>query len=58
MDLEEHTLEEMKESCELCGALLTKKEIIAAQDSRDSAFLCTVCASEELASQDDVEEYE
>ncbi len=56
MDLEEHTLEEMKENCERCGAKLTETEIKGILDTGEGVFLCTVCASESVPPADDVEE--
>jgi hypothetical protein len=45
MDLEEKSLDEIGDRCEVCGAKLTKAEIEAAFDSGGPA-LCTVHAEE------------
>lgn len=49
MDLEEHSGVEpvIQRTCVECGAELTEEEIKAAIDS-DSAFLCTVHATEQV----------
>ena len=52
MDLEERTLEDtLEHSCAVCGAPLTKQEIL---ESRESAgpFLCSVHAAEELPAEE------
>jgi hypothetical protein len=57
MDLEEHVgVEEVKERCESCGAKLTDAEIEAALDGASDAFLCSRCASEQVAVEEDAEE--
>jgi hypothetical protein len=45
MDLEEHSLEQVGDRCEECGAKLTRAEIEAALESGGPA-LCTVHADE------------
>jgi len=45
MDLEEKSLEEIGDRCEVCGAKLTQAEIEAAMESGGPA-LCTVHADE------------
>ena len=45
MDLEEHSLEQISDRCEECGAKLTKAEMEAALESGGPA-LCTVHADE------------
>jgi hypothetical protein len=45
MDLEEHSLEQVGDRCEECGAKLTRAEIEAALESGGAA-LCTVHADE------------
>jgi hypothetical protein len=52
MSLEEHTLEELSDHCEECGAPLTAEELAAALESGGPA-LCTVHAAEVLALEDD-----
>jgi len=57
MDLEEHTLEQVGERCEECGAKLTPQEQRAALESGARA-LCAVHAAEAepgLAVQDDLD---
>jgi hypothetical protein len=52
MDLEERTLEDtLERTCAVCGAKLTKQEIL---ESRESAgpFLCSVHAAEELPAEE------
>jgi hypothetical protein len=57
MDLEEHVgVEEVKERCQSCGAKLTDDEIKAALDGASDVFLCAVCASEQVAVEEDIEE--
>lgn len=45
MDLEEHTIEQVGERCEICGVKLTAQEQQAALESNGRA-LCTVHAAE------------
>ena len=45
MDLEERTLEHIGDTCEECGAKLTKREQLAVLESGGPA-LCTVHAAE------------
>jgi hypothetical protein len=45
MDLEEHTLEQVGDRCEECGARLTPEELKAALESGSPA-LCAVHAAE------------
>ena len=48
MDLEERTLEDtLEQTCSVCGAPLTKQEIIESRES-GGPFLCSVHAAEEL----------
>ncbi|MDW5594458.1 hypothetical protein VSS74_08925 [Conexibacter stalactiti] len=47
MDLEEHTLETVGDTCEVCGVRLTTAEQQAVLESGGPA-LCTVHAAEEL----------
>ncbi|HTP23873.1 MAG TPA: hypothetical protein VMJ65_30000 [Solirubrobacteraceae bacterium] len=54
MDLEEHSLDQVGDRCEECGAKLTKAEMEAAMESGGPA-LCTVHA-EEVVSVDDQDE--
>jgi hypothetical protein len=51
MDLEEHTIEDLPEHCEECGAPLTEEELAAVLDSGGLA-LCSVHAAEVLAVED------
>jgi hypothetical protein len=55
MELEEHTIEELPERCENCGATLTAVEKQRILDEGASAALCTTCAGEltPLAEQED-----
>ena len=55
MELEEHTIEELPERCENCGATLTAVEKQRILDEGASAALCTTCAGEltPLAEQDE-----
>jgi hypothetical protein len=52
MGLEEHTLEELEDHCEVCGTQLTADELASALESGGPA-LCTVHATEVLALDDD-----
>jgi hypothetical protein len=45
MDLEEHTLEEVPDRCEECGARLTSQELEAVVESGGPA-LCAIHAAE------------
>jgi hypothetical protein len=57
MDLEEHVgVEQVKERCESCGAKLTDAEIAAALDGASDIFLCSRCASEQIAVEEEPEE--
>jgi hypothetical protein len=47
MDLEEHTLESVSETCEECGAALTQREIELALES-GGPNLCSVHRAESL----------
>jgi hypothetical protein len=51
MDLEEHTIEELPEHCEECGAPLTEQEQQQAMETGGPA-LCSVHAAELLAVDD------
>jgi hypothetical protein len=55
MELEEHTIEELPERCENCGATLTAVEKQRILDEGATAALCTTCAAEltPLAEQED-----
>ncbi len=46
MDLEEHTIEDVADRCEECGAKLTPTEIQAAMESGGPA-LCSIHAAED-----------
>lgn len=48
MDLEEHTIEELPDRCEECGAPLTEAEQKAVLES-DGPPLCSIHAAEVLA---------
>ena len=48
MDLEEHSVDQIQESCQRCGAKLSNGELTAALDSDEDIFLCTLCSAEEL----------
>jgi methionyl-tRNA synthetase len=52
MDLEEHTLEEVGDICEECGAKLTPQELQVVMESGGPA-LCSVHADEMFALDDD-----
>ena len=57
MDLEENSaVEPVKERCESCGAKLTPREIEAALEGTNDAFLCTNCAAERVQVPEDAEE--
>jgi Zn finger protein HypA/HybF involved in hydrogenase expression len=57
MDLEEHVgVEEVKERCQSCGTKLTDDEIKAALDGASDVFLCSRCASEQVAVEEEPEE--
>ena len=47
MDLEEHTLPQVGERCEVCGARLTEDEMRAALES-GGPTLCKIHAAEEI----------
>jgi hypothetical protein len=47
MDLEEHTLETVGDTCEECGAKLTQEELAAVLESGGPA-LCKIHAAEEV----------
>jgi predicted RNA-binding Zn-ribbon protein involved in translation (DUF1610 family) len=46
MELEERSIEELPESCENCGATLTRAEKQRILDEGSSVALCTTCAAE------------
>ncbi len=52
MDLEEKTLDEVGDRCEVCGAKLTPQELQAVMESGGPA-LCTVHADEVVPLEDD-----
>jgi hypothetical protein len=54
MDLEEHTLEQVGDRCEECGAKLTEAEQAAMLES-GGPVLCTIHAAEMLPDADDPE---
>jgi hypothetical protein len=56
MDLEEKTLEQLGDRCEVCGAKLTQQEIQAAMESGGPG-LCSVHADELVALGDDEPEF-
>jgi hypothetical protein len=57
VDLEEHVgVEEVKERCQSCGTKLTDDEIKAALDGASDVFLCSRCASEQVAVEEEPEE--
>jgi hypothetical protein len=57
VDLEEHVgVEEVKERCQSCGTKLTDDEIKAALDGASDAFLCSRCATEQVAVEEEAEE--
>jgi hypothetical protein len=52
MDLEERTLEDtLERTCGVCGAPLTKQEIIESRET-GGPFLCSVHAAEELPAEE------
>lgn len=56
MSLEEHTIEELSDRCEECGAPLTEQEQAAALEA-GGPVLCSIHAAEALAV-DDLDEPE
>jgi len=52
MDLEEHSLDQVGDRCEECGAKLTRAEMEAALESGGPA-LCTVHSDEVVSVDDD-----
>ena len=52
MSLEEHTLEDVSDRCEVCGAKLTSAEIEAALESGGPS-LCAVHADEVVSLEDE-----
>ncbi len=52
MDLEERTIEDVGERCEVCGAKLTSAELQAALESGEPA-LCSIHADEVVPIADD-----
>ena len=46
MGLEEHTVEELPERCQSCGAQLTDAERATALEEGSRTVLCTTCAAE------------
>jgi hypothetical protein len=56
MDLEERTLDDtLEETCAVCGAHLTEREIEVAREA-GGPFLCSVHAAEELPAEDVADE--
>jgi hypothetical protein len=56
MDLEEHGgVDAVPERCDSCGARLTAREVEAALEGTSDSFLCTRCASERVAVEDEAE---
>ena len=52
MDLEERTLEDtLEHACAVCGARLTRQEILESRES-GGPFLCSVHAAEELPAEE------
>lgn len=52
MELEEHTLDDnLERRCEVCGAVLTEREINAAREA-GPPFLCSVHMAEELPAEE------
>ena len=51
-DLEEHTVEQLSERCEECGAALTEQELRAALES-GGPVLCSVHAAENITAEPD-----
>jgi hypothetical protein len=57
MDLEEHVgVEEVKERCQSCGAKLTDAEIEAALEGASDGSLCSQCAIEQVAVEEEAED--
>jgi hypothetical protein len=56
MDLEEKTIESAGDSCEVCGAKLTPREIEAVMESGGPA-LCSIHADEVVPVAEDEEEF-
>jgi hypothetical protein len=56
VELEEHTIEELPDRCDNCGAALTEAEKQRILDQGASLALCTICADEEVAVSDDEDE--
>jgi hypothetical protein len=50
--LEEHSLDDVRDRCEVCGAKLTSAELEAALES-GGPFLCAVHADEVVSLEDD-----
>ena len=48
MDLEEHSIEELPDRCQSCGAQLTDAEKQGALEREPSLVLCTTCAAEQV----------
>ncbi len=53
MELEEHSIEELPERCQNCGATLTGEEKERILDQGSSLVLCTICVAEADAIPDD-----
>jgi phage FluMu protein Com len=57
MELEEQGgVEQLKERCESCGALLTQAEMEAALEGTGGSFLCARCAAEQIEVTEDLEQ--
>jgi ribosome-binding protein aMBF1 (putative translation factor) len=57
VDLEERTIESLRDRCENCGATLTEAEKQRVLDEGASIALCTTCAVEAAAMpEDDLED--
>ena len=54
MDLEEHTLESLKDRCEECGAKLTPREMEDALE-RGGPVLCSVHAAEAVPALEEID---
>jgi hypothetical protein len=53
MELEERSIEELPERCANCGATLTEAEKQRILDEGSALALCTTCAAEAIATDDE-----
>ena len=53
MELEEHSIEELPERCESCGAALTEPEKQRILDEGSALLVCAICAAEAVATGDE-----